>query len=308
MHEIDIRNLDLNLLRVLHVLLEERNVSRAADRLALSQSATSHALGRIREYFDDPILARTAQGMQPTSRATAMAPAVARILSDIASLSGRDDFRPETEEGLVRITALPLITVHVLPRLFKLLSKQAPGLRVECRQWSASTLQEIERGQIDFAIGTRAQCTHDNLLVEPFLTERYSCAMRRGHPATKKRFTRAAFEAWPHLMIDSALPQTGPINATLESLGVRRAVNYSTQHLLTAHLALEQSDLIAIVADTIAQLYTRSADIITRKPPVDVGELSLFLASHPRHRSAPLHVWLRERLHDVAEQDPKWHR
>lgn len=83
-------------------------------------------------------------------------------------------------------------------------------------------------------------------------------------------------------MIDSALPQTGPINLTLEALGVRRSVTYSTQHLLTVHLALEQSDLIAIVADTIAQLYTRSADIITRKPPVDVGELSLFLACHPR--------------------------
>ena len=156
--------------------------------------------------------------------------------------------------------------------------------------------------------GTHAQCMHDNLLVEPFLMERYSCAMRRGHPVTKKRFTRAVFEAWPHLMIDSALPQTGPINLTLEALGVRRSVTYSTQHLLTVHLALEQSDLIAIVADTIAQLYTRSADIITRKPPVDVGELSLFLASHPRHRSAPLHLWLRERLHYVAEQDPKRHR
>ena len=159
-----------------------------------------------------------------------MAPAVSRILSDIASLAGQDDFQPETVESLVRLTALPLATVRIMPRIFETLADRAPGLRVECRQWSTSTLQEIERGQVDFAIGTRAQCAHTNLVVEPFLTERYACAMRRDHPATAKRFTRAVFEAWPHLMIDSALPQTGPINATLESLGVTRSVTYSTQH------------------------------------------------------------------------------
>lgn len=300
MNQIDLRGLDLNLIRVLHVLLEERNVSRAAERLYLSQSATSHALRRLREFFDDPLLTRTARGMQPTARAEAMAPILARVLDDLASLTGAVEFVPARAESIVRMVVLPIATINVLPQLYGFLSEEAPGLRVECLQWSADSMQALERGRIDFAIGTRAQCERDGLQCEPYLTERYACVTRRGHPAAKKPLTQTVYESWPHLHIEAALPQTGPINTTLESLGVRRSVQYTTQHLLTAHRTLERSDMIATVTRTVAELFARSADVEILEPPVDVGELPVFLAWHPRYGTSPMHGWLRTQLHRFA--------
>lgn len=302
MHEIDIKGLDLNLLRVLHVLLEERSVTRAAERLNLSQSATSHALARLRRHFDDPLLTRTPQGMRPTARAETLAPAVGRIMADIAALSGAPAFVPAEAERLVRLTVAITAAIGLVPRLAARLAEAAPKLRLECRQWSADTLDELEAGLIDAAIGTASQRASDRFRIAPLMTEPYVCVVRRGHPVLAEGLTRAAYERWPHVYLDGTDGQRGVANQVLSGLGVNRRGGFSTHHVTTAHLVVEQSDMILTVPRSIAEFHARHGAVAILEPPMDIGQFPLSLIWHPRTTADPLHAWLLGLLIELAAE------
>lgn len=300
MRQRDIKHLDLNLLRVLHVLLEERNVSRAAERLFLSQSATSHALARLRQHFNDPLLTRTARGMRPTSLAEAMAPTLTRVLSDVAGLAGDAPFAPESAEGLVRITALATGTITLAPRLVRALGAQAPMLNVEIQQWHEGTLDEIEAGRIEFGIGTRPQCEREGLAMQRLFADRFACVMRKDHPAARKPLTKEVYETWPHVVVDAAIPMPGSLLDVLDAHDLNRSSTLTTQHLLTAHLIAEQTDMILTATRTVAGLFARNADMAIVDPPFDLGELPIFLVWRPRTPATPLHDWLKQMIIDLA--------
>lgn len=296
MHEIQLGRLDLNLLRVLHLLLEERSVTRAAERLHLSPSATSHALARLRAHFDDPLLTRTADGMRPTTRAEAMAPALAQLMTDIRGLAGAETFDPAAAVAPVRMTASSTTMIEVLPKFARILAAEAPGLTLQCGNWTADTLDELYAGRIDLAIGARGQCAGEGLEIEQLMTDRYVTVVRRGHPVIETGLTRAAYETWPHLLIDPSDRSAGPVNQTLEALGVARPSAVTTHDALTAHLTVAQTDMILTVTETIAEYYARSADVVILELPLDVSDFALFLAWHPRRSRDPLHNWLRRTL------------
>ncbi|MCB1739316.1 MAG: LysR family transcriptional regulator, partial [Gammaproteobacteria bacterium] len=207
MHKLDNNRIDLNLLRVLHVLIEERNVSRAAARLHLSQSATSHALARLRSHFDDPLLSRTPRGMQLTSRAEALAPSVARILQEVAVLAdigAQRSFSPADARGRVRMAVMPTVAIALLPPLMSRLASSAPHLRIELSHWTVASPADLVAGRIDLAVGPRVTEREGRLRIEPLLTDTWVCVVRRGHPAIERGLTQAEYESWPHVRLDSA--------------------------------------------------------------------------------------------------------
>ena len=138
MQQIDIRQIDLNLLRILKALLDESNVTRASEKLNLSQSATSHALNRLRKMFNDPLLERSSTGMRPTPRALALQASLETILLDIERLIQEPIFLPEQAQGTIRIAASDYATTVILPPILKELFHKAPAIDIECYPTSAS--------------------------------------------------------------------------------------------------------------------------------------------------------------------------
>src|SRR6187399_2226101 len=154
MHVPHMSGLDLNLALVLHALLAERSVSRAAKRLGLSQSATSHALARLRRSLDDPLFLRAPQGIVPTPRAEALAQSLAAGLALLEqSLLPPLRFEPATAQRQFRIAATDYVEFVILPRFLAALASEAPNVEVWVRPFSDDALDKLQRGDLDLLLG-----------------------------------------------------------------------------------------------------------------------------------------------------------
>ena len=143
---------DLNLLISLHILLEERSVSRAAERLNITEPAMSKTLSRLRDMFEDPLFTRSSHGMQPTPRAEELATPLAELLKDIGQLVSGNEFDPYAYTGEITLALSEFIGVALLPPLIHRLHQQAPRLTIRTITRVENQLEQLGRGNLDFAI------------------------------------------------------------------------------------------------------------------------------------------------------------
>lgn len=177
----DLRTLDLNLLKTLDALLDERSVTRAAARLALTQPAVSGMLNRLRDYFEDPLFIRAPHGIVPTTRAEAMAAPVKRILADIDELLQPIAFDPLTATFTFTLAATDYALRAVIVPFIAALKVQAPGIRVRVVPVESDRLvSQLEQGSVDVALIT-PHTTPDELHSRALYDERYVCMMRADH-------------------------------------------------------------------------------------------------------------------------------
>ena len=150
-----ISSFDLNLLRAFVVLMEERNVSKAAERMHLSQPAMSNTLSRLRDLLSDPVLVRTSQGMQPTPKAKGLENTIRTALQMIEqSLSAENEFNPDTSEQVFHIATTDYVELLLIPRLLNHLAQVAPNVRLEVHALGPDVPEtELEQGDYDFALG-----------------------------------------------------------------------------------------------------------------------------------------------------------
>lgn len=174
---------DLNLLRVFDALMREQNVSRAAERLALSQPAVSNALNRLRELLDDPLLVRVGRSMQPTPRAQALETPIRAALQQLEqSLSAGDVFDPASSRQHFSIAVTDYVELICMPRLLEQLSQQAPGMRIDIRHLSPSLPAEaLDKGELDLVLG-RFEDIPARFARQHWMSETLQLALRRDHP------------------------------------------------------------------------------------------------------------------------------
>lgn len=292
MHEIDIRKLDLNLLLTLHVLLEECNVSQAAQRLALSQSAVSHALARLREHFRDPLFVRKAHGMIPTPRARELAGPLRQVLASIEQMVGPAAFDPSTAGGTVRLVMADYGLAIVMPSILERLADEAPKLNIECHDWSEHTLEHLKTGFVDLALG--GQESFEGYQTQTLFTERFVAAVRNNHPVLKKKLTVKSYIAWDHALVDVVDSRMRGIDRELDRLGLQRRVLLKIPHFLAAPLAVSRSDMIVTLPERIAKLFFEFSELSIIKPPIDLGDFPYVQVWHERSDNDPLHQWLRQ--------------
>ncbi|HKY02663.1 MAG TPA: LysR substrate-binding domain-containing protein, partial [Burkholderiales bacterium] len=183
----DIRNIDLNLLVALDALLSERNVTRAAARLGLSQSAMSASLARLRQVFGDPLLLRTAGGMLPTSKAEDLATPVKQVLDEITRIVEQTEaFEPTTAAVKFTIAASDAVEFAILPRLVDHLEKHAPLSRLQVQPSDYTAIgKQLESGDVDLAVINVANAP-GAMRSRPLYTERFVVVARREHPRLKR--------------------------------------------------------------------------------------------------------------------------
>jgi DNA-binding transcriptional LysR family regulator len=299
---VDLRALDLNLLIAFDALMIERHVSRAADRVALSQPAMSNALSRLRAAVGDPILVRTSRGMEPTARALELHGPIHAALAEIQhALSTPTRFEPREAKHHFVIGASDYMEFLVVPRLVRILQDRAPSVDLSVRSLQLSQPEQaLDSGEIDLAFGyfpNLPKRLHENHL----FAERLACAVRKDHPTVKSKLTLKQYVQLPHLFV-STRSRSGVVDEALAKLGKARRIAVSVPHFLVAPFIIVESDVIMTVNSRIAYTYARALPIRVMPPPLDLPDFPISMVWHPRSDKEAAHSWLRARLVEVCAE------
>lgn len=296
----DLRTLDLNLLKTLDVLLDERSVTRAAARLALTQPAVSGMLNRLRDYFDDPLFIRAPHGIVPTTRAQELATPVKRILADIEVLLQPVSFDPITAHLTFTLAATDYALRAVVVPFIAALKVQAPGIRVRVMPVEPERLvAQLEQGKIDLALMT-PHTTPDELHSRALYDERYVCMMRGDHPDAGKPLTIDRFCTLEHVLVSyEGESFHGVTDDALAKIGRARHVGLSVSSFLVLPDVLAISDLIAVVPERMAE---NRAGMFVCDTPVAVQGFTKNMAWHGRTHRNPAQAWLRGLLLETSQR------
>lgn len=289
-------NFDLNLLRAFDVLMHEKNVSRAAVRMSLSQPAMSNALSRLRHLMDDPLLVRTRQGMQPTPKALALEKPVRMALNAIEhALEPGPDFDPATAEQTFHIATTDYIELLFLPGFQRHLDQIAPGIRLETHALEGDVPEaRLEEGIYDFAIG-RFPDIPARLSKDLWLSDHLVCLTCEDHPYLGDSMTLDEFLNARHIWV-SVGQRTGLVDKWLKENNLRRNVALTVANYLMAPIMVAQSDMVLVTPSEVARHFMHSLNLRAVALPMDLGSFDIHSVSHPFHASTPAHKWFRQQL------------
>ena len=295
--------IDLNLLVVLAAVLQEQGVTAAAQRLGLSQSATSHALGRLREQLDDPILLRTARGMVPTARARAMLPVVLRILEDAQSVFlGAPSFDPARSDETFRIALDESAQRTLLPPLVAHLQQRAPGLRLVVRPGlrAENMLASFERGDVDLAISSHLPADERDLHSEFLLSAPYVTISRREHPVIGKRLGLRSFVDVGHVAVAHPNLADIAIDLALSEQSLARRVVVTVPEPAEVPALVARTDLVATLPEMLIQIGDAPKALVRHRPPIPLDPVPVYVIHHERNARSPAMSWLREEIGELV--------
>ena len=309
---INFRTLDLNLLRVFDVVMEERNVTRAAHRLAITQPAVSNALRRLREATNEELFIPTSTGMLPTPHAEALWPAVRAALARLQQAFEPQPFDPR-EPGQASFTlamadATAALFVPVLAERFQ--RERTPvGLRI-VPLTSRDPRALLEQGGADVALGffpdlhvlpPLAEDDTGVIRSAPLYASEYRCVMRRDHAlAAPEALSLDAYCAARHLRVSFAGRARGFVDDALAGLGRQRQVGLTVNSFFTAALAVRQSDLLTVLPAGFVPASGLAEHLAVRRLPFTLPGIEVGQVWHARHELDPAQRWLRGELAQVA--------
>ncbi len=303
MHEIDLTRMDLNLLVVFEALMRERHVGRAAARLSLSQSATSHALGRVRVAFDDPLFVRHPRGIEPTSRARELAVPVTDALSRVRQIMRpRSPFEPRTLRRTFTVAAHDYALAVLAPTLVAELRSQAPEVDLRCVTTDpASVLDGLDRGQFDVALGGFIDVAAERMTQTVLYTDRFVGVARRGHPDIRGgRIRLDAFAALPHVLMSATNPPRGDVDQALSDLGLARRIAVTVPNFHALPYAVEKSDVIGVLPERLASRFAADRAVQTFDLPVEVAAVTCSVLVPAPLAAQPEIAWLTGLLRAAA--------
>jgi DNA-binding transcriptional LysR family regulator len=317
---VSFKTLDLNLLKVFDAVMEERSVLRASHKVALSQSAVSHSLARLREMLEDELFVRTASGMQPTARALTMAPQVREALRTLEAAVELPTFDPAVSTKQFTLAANDFTTMVLSSPLLKILGREAPSIDLMIKPVTRIDLAEqIDLGRIDVAIGIFS--APPSRFRTALLFE-YDDVLIVGGKRKLGRLDKTTLAALPLVVVSFGGEQEGAVGGFISERGLaRRSEMYdraaleralcesdrppriavSLPHFLALPALLEDSELAAIVPRPLAKALERTHAIATYELPYATTPLEVRLLWHERLEGDPSHEWLHEILRRATE-------
>ncbi|OQR29545.1 LysR family transcriptional regulator [Pseudomonas sp. T] len=301
MHSIhDLRRIDLNLLVILDALLDERHVSRAAERLAMTQPAVSHALNRLRDLLDDPLLVRAGNQMQLTRRAFELAEPLREILGGVRRLVLGDDFDPASAEMELRLGMSDYGAWVVLPALLPLLRREAPGIHLDVRQASrVGMAEQVASGELDGALGVFPMLP-EGLRMQQLFEERFVCLCSRETLGERQRLDLDDYLAAPHLRVALQQSPAEEIDSHLEKLGRRRQVAATVPHFSVAPSLLAGTDLVLTIAARMLPDDLENCGLASFEPPLKLAPFDFVQIWSEASEDDPARRWLRGKLAEVT--------
>lgn len=295
MHEVDLRRIDLNLLVALEALLGEKNVTRAAQRLGISQPAASRALGRLRSLFSDALLVDGPGGYVLSARAEEAHPALRRILAGIGEMLEENPFDPATATGQIRLLMPDLQAAALVPSLLARLDREAPFLDLNIAAPGANGIEALEHDVADAMValideapaGIRRRRLYDEELVT---------LMRADHPAVAGKLTLDHYLTLEHIVVSVTGVGPAPVDEVLAHMGRTRRVKLRVPNFFAAVEIAARSDLVMTLPSSLARAAADMRRFVSLRPPLDLGSFTMSLAWHARQQEAPRHIWLRRAI------------
>ena len=301
---INLCRLDLNLLVALDALLVERNVTRAAARIGLGQSAMSYNLARLRQLFADELLTRAPDGMRPTPRALALIEPVHLALAQIQALMlPEKPFDPATAQRVFRIGLSDAMEVNLMPSLMAHLRAVAPGVRLQLRPADRfQILDELDADRLDLGIGvfTEGQTHHKR---RSLFTDGFLCVFGAERVGVSPPLSLTDYVRLPHVLTSQRGDAHGVVDDALAKLGLTRTIALTTPRFLAVPYILQSAPVVATMQTRIAHFFAESFGLSLSPPPVDLPTVSTSLLWHASYDHDPAHQWLRRTVTSlVAEQ------
>lgn len=299
----NLRSLDLNLLLVFDTVYSERSISKAAQKLNLSQPTVSNAIARLRERLGDPLFVRSSIGMAPTARAKSIAEPVRQALDLLErSVRGRDEFNFAASSRTFVIAVEDYGETVILPRFVDWLGQVAPNIQIRIRPERGHQLtDELREGTVDLSLDYFAQRDpafhNDCVLTESLLT-----LSRMDHPQAKDRMSLESYLALRHVVLT---PRTGAmpmIDLALAKRGLRRHIAVEVPHFLSMPLIVQASNMICTLPKRMAHLYAEHFRLKTHPVPLRMPKFPIFLIWHNSADTDPAHEWLRRHLMEFCQR------
>lgn len=303
------RQLDLNLLRVFDTVMAERNLTRAAEQLSLTQPAISSALKRLRESVGEDLLTRVAFGVKPTARAEALWPEVRAALAQLRAAFDPGEFQPQLEPASFRLTMSDAISTTLMPQVVSQI--ESIGAQTNLRVVPPATLNPramLERDEVDVAVGHfpdtvasigvegRAATLRHRRLYD----SQYVCVMRRGHPLAGQPLTLDAYCEAHHLMVSFSGRPHGQVDQALAALGRQRRIVLTVNQFFTAGQVVTQSDLLTVLPLSFVAATGTQDQVVTRALPFALAPIAVQMLWPVRQDADPAHRWLRALVQQAA--------
>lgn len=292
---------DLNLLPIFLTLMEERNVTRAAERLGMTQPALSNALNRLRDTLRDPLFVRERHGMRPTQFAEEMAPMIASALSQFDEMIlGQQAFDPATAERLFTVAPNSYVEYVLMPAVVARLRTEADGIKLRLLPFGSELAETgVVSGGTAMAIG-RIIDPPDNVVVQHLMDDGLACVVRADHPEIAGSISRTQYEAMKHVNVLPPGRLRAGLFQALERKGLKRDVVVSVTHFLAVPEIIAVTDFCTTLPRQICRRLARDERLKILPPPDDLGTFPVEMAWHVRYRHDPAHRFLRALISDVA--------
>lgn len=302
MHNINTRTLDLNLLVVFATLWETQNVTRASERLALSQSAVSHALRRLRERLEDELFVAGRGGLVPTARAAELIGPVRDALARLDDvLQGSAPFVPAAAQRKFRIASGDFVEFLILPRLIQHIAREAPGVKIEVvpLPLTSAVPALLESGEIDLVISS-PMTLGASLRQEPITTVSLLTLIWQREGLPPGRFPLELYLQRPQVMIEVHQRDGNIIDETLRAQGLARRIGVLVQNFMAMPVIAAQTGYICNLPGPIAGAFAATFGLSCHQPPIDFPEPELVAYWHARFDVDPALLWLREQVRRCA--------
>jgi DNA-binding transcriptional LysR family regulator len=305
MKQPNFRNLDLNLLRVFDQVMAERNLTRAAQTLAMSQPAVSNALTRLREALGDKLVVRSGYGVEPTPKALALWPAIADALRQIEASLSPKEFVPAEAHSSFILAMADATAAELMPGLVEIIEREAPGVSLRVLPLSTRDPRRLlDEGQMDLAVGffptVLADITANEQAgrIPAFDHQRlfggeYVCVMRKGHPLARGPLTIERYCEAHHLRVSFTGRPVGFVDEALSALGYQRRVVLTVNQFFTAGRVVAASNLLTVLPRHFISVTAMEHGFTLRDLPFDLPPVMVHSLWHRRQSQRSDHTWLR---------------
>jgi DNA-binding transcriptional LysR family regulator len=302
----DIRDLNLNLLLVLDALFEEGTLTRAAQRLRLSQPTMSASLSKLRQALGDELFVRANGVMQPTARAISLRPAVASVLKTIRlEILSQAAFDPASETGVITLSLSDIGELEFLPKLLARLSRDAPGiiLRTVVKRPHKLSLA-MDLGEVDLAIGYFPDLVASSFKQQSLFRHRSACLVRRDHPSIGPDMSLEDYLGARHIAIAQEGRTQDVVELGLSAQGLHRNIGLQISHFVSVPFLVAESDLVATIPRPLAVKFASICDLIVVEPPFPIPLIEIKQLWHKRFDGHPRLRWLRQLVAEISQNQP----
>jgi DNA-binding transcriptional LysR family regulator len=307
-------SLDLNLVVALDALTAERNVTRAARRLGVTQSAMSHSLRRLRDLLGDPLLVRGAGGMMLTPRAEALAlPLRSGLVAIERALATPALFEPARAQRTFTLASPDLFDVLVVPPLLARLAREAPAIDLSILRVEGVRLAAVlETGELDLAIVPRVEgganggrADAPGLVRRTLFRDDFATHVRAGHPALRGRssLNRSSFVRLGHVVVSTGDRGPGVVDRALAERGLARRVVLRVPSFVSALAIVARSDLVLTAPTALGRISRPSMGVVQVRAPLALPSHGVDLVWHERFTEDPAHRWMRDRITEVGREE-----